>query len=110
MIPLPTTSVVSVETCSGSGPYGDTFLTATNVACFVDDAQDVSVGGTSVIVTDTTKLYADLKYAPSVTPTAGQFAVNSRVTVNGQSTRVVNVKRRASGTLGLPDHVEVTVR
>lgn len=101
---------VSVETSAGSGPYGDTFLNPVTVPCFVDDEQDVTVSGTTVAVADTTKVYADLAYAPASPPTAGQFAVNSKVTVNGQVCRVINVKRRDGGTLGLPDHVEVTVK
>lgn len=101
---------VMVETNLGTGPYGDTFAAPTAVRCFVDDAQDVVVTGTTVAVNDQTKIYAPPTAAPSTPPVAGQFAVNSRVTVNGQVTLVHNVKRRSSGALHLPDHVEVSVR
>lgn len=101
---------VTVETSAGVGPYGDTWLPPVSVACFVDDEQDVTVSGTTVAVSDSTKVYADLAYAPDTPPIAGQFAPNSKVTVNGQVCRVVNVKRRSGDALGLPSHVEVTVK
>jgi hypothetical protein len=93
----------SVETFTGAGPRGDTFATAVNVACFVDDAQDVVVTGATLAVNDQTKIYAPLS-------TVATFAVNSRVTVNGVTALVRNVKRRSSGALNLPDHVEVSIR
>lgn len=100
----------TVETYQGNGTYGDTWLPQVAVPCFADDGQDVTVNGTTVAVTDQTKLYADLAYAPDTVPTAGQFAANSKVTVNGQVARVVSVKRHSSADLGLPDHVEVTIK
>lgn len=100
----------TVQTCAGSGPYGDTFLPPVQVPCFADDAQDVQVQGTTVAVTDSTVVYADLAWAPSNPPTAGQFAPNSKVSVNGQDARVISVKRRSGDALGLPSHVQVSIK
>lgn len=102
---------VTVETCAGRTAAGMTYLPAKAVKCYIEDAQDVTVGGTTLAVIDKTVLYAAIDAAPSSPPVAGQFAVNSRVTVDGQVTQVVNVKRRSGSALGVDlDHVEVTVQ
>lgn len=93
----------AVQTYLGTGPNGDTFATTVNVPCFADDQQNVTVNGTSVAVTDATNLYADPSWLATLTP-------NSKVVVNGQSARVISVKRHLSGSLLLPDHLEVTIR
>ncbi len=93
----------SVQTYTGTGPRGDTFASAVAVACFVDDEQDVTLQGTTIAVSDLTKVYAPLSAASLFTPA-------SKVTVNGQQARVTAMKRHSSGALGLPDHVEVTIK
>lgn len=102
---------VTVETSAGRSASGETFLTAKAVACYYEDAQDVTVGSSILAVSDGTVIFAPISQAPDSPPIAGQFAVNSKVTVDGQVTRVVSVKRQVGSGLGVDlDHVEVLVK
>lgn len=98
----PVGQTITVEPLLGSSPYGATFGPPVELDAFVDDAQDVIVQGTTVAITDQTKIYTRLS-------AVGVLTTDSRVTVDGEVVRVESVKRRSSGGL-LPDHLEVTVR
>lgn len=91
---------VSVETLSGSGPYGDVYLPATTIPCFVDDSARLVRNKSGDEVTSSTTIYADPEYALV-------FAPDSRVTVNGRTAYIITTNSLNGGPLGLPDHVEV---
>lgn len=93
-------NTVSVETLTGEGAYGETFAAPTTVSCLVDDSTHLIRNKEGEEVVSNTALYA-------ASSTAAAFAVDSRVTVNGRTARVIALNAYSTGSLGLPDHVEV---
>jgi hypothetical protein len=91
---------VSVETLTGEGAYGEDFADPVTVACFIDDSTHLVRNKDGEEVVSNTVLYADSSQSAA-------FAVDSRVTVNGRTARVITLNAYDSVSLGLPDHVEV---
>lgn len=92
---------VDVETYLGEGGTGDIYADPpVTVACMIDDSTHFVRNSTGEEVVSNTIVYADVSEAPT-------FAVDSKVTVNGRVARVILQNAYDSGSLGLPDHVEV---
>lgn len=89
-----------VQTFKGTGPRGDLYGDAVHVACFLDDGAVLTPVAGGEQMASKTVLFAALS-------DADKFVPQSRVTCNGRAAQVVTVRRRDSGPLGLPDHVEV---
>ena len=92
---------VTVETYAGQNNDGPVYDDPVVVPCFLDDTTKLVVGAETETVSQST-VFADVSYA-------GLFAADSRVTAGGRVTRVITVNAYTSGTLGLPDHVEVSL-
>jgi hypothetical protein len=92
-----------VEKYLGTGAYGDSFAAPATISGFLDDDRKLVVSSTGEQVVSESTFY-------TYPANAALFTVDSRVTVNGRETRVIGVKRRDSGPLNLPDHVEVVLR
>ncbi|QDZ15782.1 hypothetical protein [Humibacter ginsenosidimutans] len=98
-----------VETCQGTNGYGeDIFASAVTLdpaadnGCWIDDTRHLvrSTDGEQVMSESTLYTY------PANAPL---FAPNSRVTVNGDVSRVIKTNLNTSGDLDLPDHVAVSL-
>lgn len=87
---------VSVETRTGSGAYGDTFATPTTVVCSISEKTQLVRDQSAAEVASSTTLYAPLSASPDSTPTSGQFAPGSRVTVHGRVAYVISAARQDS--------------
>ncbi len=93
----------TVEPFLNTSGYGiDLFGPAVTVACFADDTRHQIRSTSGELVISETTLYASVADAPT-------FAINSRVTVNGNVSRVMKVNTNDSGPLGLPDHCAVNL-
>lgn len=91
---------VSVETLTGQGGHGPVYAAPVQIPCFIDDSLHLVRNAEGQEVVSSTVVYADSAVASS-------FAVNSRVTANGKVAHVITLNAHDSGSLGLPDHVEV---
>lgn len=92
-----------VEPFLNTSGYGvDLFGPAVTVACFADDTRHQIRSSTGELVISETTLYTTVANAPT-------FVINSRVTVNGNMSRVMKVNTNDSGPLGLPDHCAVNL-
>ena len=104
-----------VETLQGTNGYGeDTFSTPvtlnpadtstrpTGNGCWIDPSRKLvrSSTGEQVVAESTLYTYPD---------NAGLFAPNSRVTIDGNESRVIRCNLNTSGDLDLPDHVAVSL-
>lgn len=98
---------VSLETRTGAGAYGDVFADAVSVQCFVSEKTQLVRDSTGTEVVSSTTLYAPLTAAPDATPSGGQFAIGSRVTVAGRAAHVIRAARRDSAGPVRVHHVEV---
>lgn len=93
----------AVEMFLGTNGYGeDTFAAPVTVVCFIDPGRKLVRGkdGEQVVSESTLATY------PISAPL---FVADSRVTVNGDESRVIKTKLAASGDLDLPDHVAVSL-
>lgn len=93
----------TVEMYLGVNGYGeDIFAAAVSVVCFVDGARKLvrSKDGEQVVSESTLATY------PVNAPV---FVSDSRVTVNGNESRVIKTNLADSGSLDLPDHVAVSL-
>ncbi len=90
----------TVETFTGTGPYGDVYAAPVTVAALLDQ-------GAVLVRTATTEELEQKSILYAALTDADKFTVGTRVTVNGTVGWVVTVRRRDGGSLGLPDHVEV---
>lgn len=98
---------ITVVPYLGEGAYGSTYGPESTAAGFVDDSRkSVRTAGGDEVVSEATF------YGPP--DLADRFAPESRVTLWAGSpaertATVITLKRLSSGSLGLPDHVEVTL-
>lgn len=90
----------TVEAYEGETAVGPSYATATTVRCFIDDKRRMvrSPGGVEVL--STTTIYC----LPGTT-----IPPESRVTVNGRTTTVIDTHDHDSNGLPTPDHVEVNL-
>jgi len=91
---------VSVEPCTGSGAYGNTYGPAFTLTCMAQGGTRVVKDPTGADVVASLTLYAAPGQAAAVPP-------QSRVTWQGTTTAVINSTDHDSGGLGAPDHTEV---
>ena len=92
-----------VEMFLGTNGYGeDTFAAPVSVVCFTDEARKLvrDKAGEQVVSETTLATYP---------VSAPLFVAGSKVTVNGNESRVIKTKLGDSGTLDLPDHIEVSL-
>lgn len=93
---------VTVETYLGTGVKGPTFAAPASVLCFVDDSRKLVRDSTGEQVVSSTTVYAPLSvYA--------QFPVDSKVTVNGRTARVVAVELQNSAGPASVHHTQVNL-
>jgi hypothetical protein len=100
----------TVETLTGSGAYGDQFAemvllspdNTTPNGCFIDGKRSLVRNANGEQVVSSTTLYTPIA-------NAGLFTPDSRVTTGGVVSRVITVNANDSGSLGLPDHVAVSL-
>lgn len=102
----------SVETWEGAGSVGDVFAAPVVVTCFIEDKRKLvrAKDGQQVISEST-------MYTPITN--VGLFVANSRVTVltdtdgdeitPARKTRVIGQSAFDSGSLDLPDHLEIAL-
>lgn len=93
----------SVRTRLGTGATGDVYAAPVDVKGFLDFDQNLSITAQSEQYTSGTRWYCALA-------DADKFTLGSEVTANGHAGQVVSVERHASGSLNLPDHLEVVLR
>jgi hypothetical protein len=93
---------ITVRTFLGEGANGAIYADPVDVPCFVD-------GGVKVVRTSTGEqqvvnapVYAALEHA-------GTLTARSQVTVQGRSARILAATVYDSGSLDLPDHVQLTL-
>jgi hypothetical protein len=93
----------SVELFLGTSGYGvDSFSPPTVVAGFADDARKVVRDSEGQEVVSESTFY-------TLPANASLFGPDSRVTINGNISRVIKMRLNTSGGLGLPDHCVVTL-
>jgi len=90
----------TVETFTGAGPTGDTYAAPAAHKGFLDDGVVLVRTSAGEQLVQKTIWYGPLSDAASFVP-------ESRVTVNGRASQVSAVRSRNSGSIGLPDHIEV---
>jgi len=93
---------VSVEPFTGAGSNGDTFATAQNVVGFYDGARKLVRDSDGEQVVSSSTFYTEPENAAA-------FTVNSRVTYKTAVSRVLGIEYHESGSLGLPDHIAVSL-
>ena len=89
----------TVETFTGAGPTGDTYAAAVVKKGFLDDGVVLVRTAAGEQLVQKTIWFGPLSDAAAFVP-------ESRVTVNGRAVQVSAIRRRDSGALGLPDHIE----
>lgn len=94
----------TVRTLLGAGGMGSTWAAPVNVPCFVDDKRRlVRAADASEVVSETTIFDVDVEHATV-------WAPGSEVTLpSGRVATVIIAAARTSGSLGLPDHLEVAL-
>jgi len=92
----------TVETHTGAGAFGDTYASPQTIACYADDSRKLVRASDGEQVVSETTLYTYTTYA-------GLFTPETKVTVGGRTALVVKVNTNDSGSLGLPDHVAVSL-
>ena len=100
---------VSVETLTGSGAYGDVWADGTDLACYVADVVKMVRNSQGDEVVSSATLYADPAAYPDATPTAGQCAPGSKVTVNGREALVLTVAKQTNPLAPSLNHTVVTL-
>lgn len=85
---------------TGSG--GESWVTGVDKAGFLDDERRLILSATGEQIVSSSVWYTDLA-------DADLYVFKSKVTANGRTAQVLEVKRRDGGTLDLPDHLEVSL-
>jgi hypothetical protein len=93
----------AVETYHGTGSFGDDFDPPVSVKGMLEDVRQLVVSATGEQVVSESTFHTDLE-------NADLFTVDSRVTVNGRTTRVLGTKRLDSAGFTNLDHLQVTLR
>lgn len=91
----------SVRTFEGSGPFGETYTDPQDVPCFIDSTRKLVRDQTGREVVAEATIQGPVTHAAKFTP-------ESLTTINGAERTVLTVSTHYSGSLGLPDHFEVT--
>ncbi|WIA99743.1 hypothetical protein [Curtobacterium sp. MCBA15_012] len=93
---------ITVETYLGEGGNGVAYAAPVDVPCFID-------GGTKIARTATGEqlVVAAPVYAPP--EHAGTLTAGSKVTVRGRPARILAATVYDSGSLDLPDHVQIAL-
>jgi len=99
----------TVETFTGAGPTGDTYAAPVDVKGFLDDGVVLVRTSAGEQLEQKTIFYAPPTFTVGTVPYVSWdvFVDESRVTVNGRACQVTGRRSRDSGSLGLPDHIEV---
>lgn len=94
---------VTVETYQGTNGYGeDVFAAPVTVAGFLDDTRHLVRSQTAEQVVSEAQFYTH--------PENGAlFTADSRVTVDGVTSRVIRTNVNTSGSLELPDHAVISL-
>lgn len=103
------TQTVTVQTCTGSDSSGPLRATGVDVACYVEDSTRLIRDAAGQEVVSSTRVFAPLTTAPTVPPVAGQFTVDSLVTVNGRDAFVITSARRDGVGPSSAWHVEIAL-
>lgn len=94
---------VSVEKYLGKSGNGvDLFDAAVSRTGFLDDERQLILSATGDQIVSESTFFTWL-------PDVDMYALGSKVTFNGVTALVLKAKRRDSGPLGLPDHLEVSL-
>lgn len=92
-----------VEMFLGESGYGvDLFADPVTIACFADDSRKLVRNKDGEQVVSESTLYTYPINAPL-------FVADSRVTIDGNLSRVIKTNNNTSGDLDLPDHVAVSL-
>lgn len=99
----------TVETFTGAGPTGDTYAAPVVVKGFLDDGVVLVRTSAGEQLEQKTIFYAPPTFTVGTVPYVSWdvFVPESRVTVNGRACQVSARRSRDSGSLNLPDHVEI---
>jgi hypothetical protein len=99
----------TVETFTGAGPTGDTYAAPVVAPGFLDDGVVLVRTSAGEQLEQKTIFYAPPTFMVGTVPYVSWdvFVPESRVTVNGRACQVTGRRSRDSGSLGLPDHIEV---
>lgn len=94
---------VTVETYQGTNGYGeDVFAAPVTVSGFLDDTRHLVRSQTAEQVVSEAQFYTH--------PENGAlFTADSRVTVDGVTSRVIRTNVNTSGSLELPDHAVISL-
>lgn len=94
---------VTVETYQGTNGYGeDVFAAPVTVTGFLDDTRHLVRSQTAEQVVSEAQFYTH--------PENGAlFTADSRVTVDGVTSRVIRTNVNTSGSLELPDHAVISL-
>lgn len=92
----------TVETLTGSNADGDVLSNAVTVTGLLDDQTRVVISPEGDTVTSASTFYTTIG-------NQALFVPRSRFTINGRVCTVLDVRVRAAGSLGLPEHVEVVL-
>lgn len=100
---LPTgflTHTITVEPYAGPTPYGPSYGAPVTVSCRVEDETQMVLDANGVEVVSSSKVFCDSDV---------DIPVESRVTVDGRTTRVLSVLDLSTGGLSTMDHLEVAL-
>lgn len=92
---------ITVEPFEGNFSHGPKYGAAFVYKCFVDDGRTLQLDKDGAEVISSARAFGVL---------TDKIPIESRVTVNGRVTFVMEVKRRDGGGLPTPDHLEVILR
>ena len=91
----------TVQTYRGSGPFGETYDDPVEVPCFINSTRKLVRDQTGREVVSEATITGPVTHAAKFTP-------ESLTTIDGNERTVLTVATHYSGSLGLPDHFEVT--
>jgi hypothetical protein len=92
---------ITIEPRIGSYSHGPQYGPAVTYECFVEDGTTLQRDREGQEVVSTSRVFLALE---------ADCPVESRVTVNGRETTVLDVKRRDGGSLPVPSHLELILR
>ncbi|MGH3834097.1 MAG: hypothetical protein ACRDSF_00115 [Pseudonocardiaceae bacterium] len=90
-----------MEPFEGNFSHGPKYGEAFTYRCFVDDGRTLQLDKDGAEVVSSARAFGNL---------IDGILVESRVTVNGKTTYVIDVKRREGKGLPTPDHLEIILR
>ncbi|GAA3330656.1 hypothetical protein HP467_07240 [Curtobacterium albidum] len=93
---------ITVETLLGEGGDGTVYAPPVEVPCFIDGGSKITRTATGEQLVVAAPVYAPLEHA-------GTLTAGSKVTVRGRPARILAVTVYDSGTLDLPDHVQIAL-